>query len=346
MKFSGKWILGGLFLLNFFLFFEGFAAPPKICMVLDKGGKDDHSFNESAVRGFQKAMKDLPISKESLFVEPKNDSQITQYFVNFSTSARCDFIIGIGFNPSSYLANMAQNYPQKKFLAIDSNVEDKNKAKNIRSITFEEHEGSFIVGAIAAMKTKTNKIGFIGGMDVPIIHRFLLGYEAGAKYVNPKIKVTSTFIGVTPDAWNNPSKAKELALAQYENDTDIIFQVAASSGNGIFNAAEDMNKSLGKTKYFAIGVDSNQNWINPKIILTSMIKRVDVSVYNSINEFIHNKFQSGHATYGLQNSGVDWSYDKYNQSFFTTTDIAKINKIKKDILYKKIIVPDFYKQRR
>ena len=319
------------------------ASKPKICMILDKGGKDDHSFNESAVIGFQKALKTLPISPDSKFVEPRTDTQIPLFFNNFSSSANCDLIVAIGFTPAGYVPAIAEKYPKKKYLVLDSNLEKQDKNKNIRSITFGEHEGSFLVGAIAAMKSTTGKIGFIGGMDVPLIHRFELGYASGAKYINPKINVTPTYVGVTPDAWNNPAKAKELAISQYNNEIDIIFQVAAASGQGVFDAAEEFNKSNPKIKHYAIGVDSNQNWVNPRVILTSMEKKVNVALYNGIKDLTENKFTPGHIVFGLKEGGVLWSLDQYNRKFFSKKDVDKINNIKQEIINNKIIVPDYYK---
>lgn len=316
---------------------------PKICMVLDKGGKDDRSFNESAVLGFKQALKDFPLHKESKFVEPKSDSQINQFFVNFSTTANCDLIIAIGFNPSEYITTLAAKFPNKKFLVIDTNLESKNTSKNIRSITFQEHDGSFLVGAIAAMKSNSGKIGFIGGMDIPLIHRFETGYIAGAKYINPKIKTLISYIGITPEAWNNPTKAKELALAQYNKDVDVIFQVAANSGQGVFDSAEQMNeKSKVKNKYYAIGVDSNQNWIKPDVIITSMVKKVDHAVYNTIKDLINNKYTAEHIAYGLKDGGVDWAYDEYNKKFYSSLQLKEINNIKEKIISGKIKVPDYY----
>ncbi|BBH51621.1 BMP family ABC transporter substrate-binding protein [Fluviispira sanaruensis] len=311
-------------------------------MVLDKGGKDDRSFNESAVTGFNRALKELSISKNSKFVEPKNDAQIYPFFRSFATSAKCDLIIAIGYNPSEYVPELATKYPDKKFLAVDTNLEDKNSAKNIRSITFAEHDGSFLVGAIAAMKSKTGKIGFVGGMDIPLIHRFETGYKAGAKYINSEIKITSAYVGITTDAWNNPAKAKELAHAQYNEGNDVIFQVAANSGQGVFDSAEQMNKQS-KTKHYAIGVDTNQNWIKPEIILTSMVKRVDNAVYFAIKDFTNGTFTTEHTAFNLNDGGVDWAYDQYNEKFFTEAQVNEINDIKEKIINGKIIVPDYYK---
>ena len=340
-----KLILGMTACWFSFASYAAITTLPKICMILDKGGKDDHSFNESAVKGFQRALNALPISHESKFVEPRTDSQIPLFFNNFATGANCDLIIAIGFTPAAYVGTVAAKYPHKQFLVIDSNIENQDKNNNIRSITFEEHEGSFLVGAIAALKSQSGRIGFVGGMDVPLIHRFELGYAAGAIYINPKIKISATYVGVTPDAWNNPAKAKELALSQYNSGADVIFQVAAASGQGVFDAAEELNKSTPKIKHFSIGVDSNQNWVNPHVVLTSMEKRVDIGVYNSIQDLIQKKFKSGHVVFGLKEGGVLWSLDKFNINYFTKQDIDRVNQIKEYIISHKIVVPDYYKQK-
>ncbi len=345
-KSLSKILLFVAFIISLSMFsFSCFAKQnlPKICMVLDKGGRDDHSFNESAVKGFQLAQKALHINPESRFVEPKNDAQLPLFLNNFSSEVNCDLIIAIGFTPAAFIPEVASKFPQKKFMVIDSNLQLKNVKHNIRSVLFEEHEGSFLVGAIAAIKSKTGRVGFVGGMDVPLIHRFALGYSSGAKYINPNIKVQESYVGVTPDAWNNPSKAKELALSQYNKGVDVIFQVAAASGQGVFDAAEELNKSDSKSVRYAIGVDSNQNWVNPHVILTSMEKRVDRAVFNGISDFISNKFTADVVVYGLKDSGVNWSLDNNNREFYSPSEIARINLIKKLIIDHVIHVPDYYK---
>src|SRR6266705_2375348 len=157
---------------------------------------------------------------------------------------------------------------------------------DVASLIFKEHEGSFLVGMIAARTTKTGKIGFVGGMDIPLIHKFETGYAEGARYANPKVQVFENYVGVTDAAWNNPGKGKELAKAQIERGADVIFQAAGNSGLGVFDAAEEVKK-------LAIGVDSNQNWVKPGFILTSMIKRVDVSVFNSVKDMVDGRFKGG-----------------------------------------------------
>ena len=203
------------------------------------------------------------------------------------------------------------------------------------------------MGAIAAMKSTSGKVGFIGGMDIPLIHRFETGYSAGAKYINPKIKVATSYVGITPDAWNNPTKAKELALSQFNEGIDVIYQVAANSGQGVFDSAEQMNKKTNhKKQHYAIGVDSNQNWIKPDVIITSMVKRVDNAVYTTIKDVVQNKFTSGHTAFSLKDGGVDWAYDHHNKKFYSASQIKEINNIKEKIINGKITVPDYYEQEK
>ncbi|MNS67928.1 Membrane lipoprotein TmpC precursor [compost metagenome] len=175
-------------------------------------------------------------------------------------------------------------------------------------------------------------------MDIPLIRRFAMGYAAGAKYINPKITITENYVGVTGEAWNNPAKAKELALAQIAKGGDVIFVAAGASGSGVFDAAEEK-------KVFAIGVDSNQNWIKPGVILTSMMKIVDVAVYDTIKETQAGKYAPGVVHYGLANKGVDYTVDQYNEKLITPEIKKKTEDIRKKILDGQIKVPDYYKKK-
>ncbi len=321
---------------------NSFAAKtePKVCLVLDKGGKDDKSFNQSAYEGFIKAQKELKISKNSKFVTIREDSQAQQFIRSFSTG-KCGLIITVGFNNADTVGKMAKKFPKQKYALVDSSIDE----PNVRSISFQEHEGSFLVGAIAAMKTKSNQISFIGGMEIPLIKRFAMGFRAGVEYIQrekkKKIKISETYVGVTSASWNNPTKAKEIALSMYNQGSDVIFVAAGASSQGVFDAAEEANKKL-KNKY-VIGVDSNQNYIVPGLVLTSMEKKVNLKVYSAIQDYIENRFTTGVIKYGFSNGGIDWSYDKYNKKLFQDSDIKKINRIKKEIIENKIIVPDYYK---
>ncbi|WP_291515623.1 BMP family ABC transporter substrate-binding protein [Bdellovibrio sp. ArHS] len=303
----------------------------KVGLVLDKGGKDDKSFNSAAYLGATKAEKDLKI--ELKYVEATDTNAVENLLRSFARK-NFDLVIGIGFGQKEPVKKVAPQFPQVKFAVVDSEV----SLPNVRSLLFEEHEGSFLVGALAAMASKNNSVGYVGGMDIPLIRRFAMGYAAGAKYVNPKIKVTENYIGVTGEAWNNPAKAKELALSQFAAGTDVIFVAAGASNTGVFDAAEEKKK-------WAIGVDSNQNWIKPGVILTSMMKAVDVAVYDTIKETSEGKFAPGIIRYGLKNKGVDYTLDQYNEKLITPEMKNKVEEIKKKIIAGQITVPDFYKKK-
>ncbi len=323
------WMALSSFVLSFGMCLTSLtAAPLRVGLVLDKGGKDDKSFNAAAFEGMQRAQKELGI--ESKFVEATDDNSFEPLLRAFAKKD-FDIIIAVGFAQAEALKKIAPQFPNKKFALVDSIVE----LPNVRSLMFEEQEGSYLVGALAAMKSKTGKIGFIGGMDIPLIQRFLLGYEAGAKSVNPKIAISTSFVGISGEAWNNPAKAKELALAQYQSGYDVIYTASGSSNQGVFDAAEDK-------KALAVGCDSNQNGLKPGRILTSMLKRVDVAVFSTIQDTKDGKFTAGTQRYGLVNKGVDLAMDSHNAPLVDKNQLQKLDKLKADIIAKTIVVPDAY----
>jgi len=315
------------------VFFALFISVPalafKVGLVLDKGGKDDKSFNASAYEGATRAQKELGV--EFKYVEATDTNAIENLHRSFA-SKDYDLIIGIGFAQTDAIKKIAGQFPNKKFALVDGEL----NMPNVRSLLFEEHEGSYLVGVIAVMNSK-NKVGFIGGMDIPLIRRFEMGYEAGIKKMNPNAQLISNFIGISGEAWNNPAKAKELALAQYNAGVNVIFVAAGASGSGVFDAAEEKKK-------LAIGVDSNQNWMKPGFILTSMLKRVDVAVFNTIRDSKEGKFQGGIARYGLRDKGIDYSIDQYNEKILLSDVRKKTDELKSQIIAGKIQVPDFYKK--
>lgn len=304
------------------------AEPLKIALILDKGGKDDKSFNAAAFAGAERAKKELGIQLK--YVEAMDDAAIEATMRSFAQK-KFDLIIGVGFVMIDGIGRVAKQFPDLKFALVDSEV----KLPNVRNLLFEEHQGSFLMGAIAAIHSKSGQVGFLGGMDVPLIRRFQMGYEAGAKYINPKIKVVNNYVGVTGDAWNNPAKAKELALSQYNKGVDVIFGAAGASTYGLFDAAEEKKK-------LSIGVDSNQNWVKPGFVLTSMLKRVDVAVFEVIKEAKDGKFAGGTERFGLENKGIDYALDEHNDKLLTAENRKKLDEIKKLILSGKIKVPDYY----
>jgi basic membrane protein A len=308
----------------------GSAAEFKVGLVLDRGGKDDKSFNSSAFEGANQAKTKLGITLKT--VEATDDNAFEPLLRSLA-QRDYNLIIGIGFAQADAIRKTAAQFPAKHFAIVDGHVE----LPNVRSLLFEEHEGAYLVGAIAAMTSKSARIGFVGGMDIPLIRRFEMGYEAGAKKINPEVQVIANYVGVSSEAWNNPPKGKELALTQYEGGVDIIFAAAGASGLGVFDAAEEKKK-------FAIGVDANQNWTKPGLILTSMLKRVDVAVFSAIEDAKAGKFTGGIKRFGLQNKGVDYAIDQYNEKILAEPARKRAEELKAEIISGKIVVPDYYKK--
>jgi basic membrane protein A len=323
---------GGLTALLLFsaTLFAAHGADFKVGLVLDRGGKDDKSFNASAYEGGQEAKKKLGIYLK--YVEASDDNAFEPLLRGFA-QRDFDLIIGIGFAQKEAVKKIAAQFPQKHFAIVDAQVD----APNVRSLLFEEHEGAYLVGAIAAMTSKTGKVGFLGGMDIPLIRRFALAYDAGAKKINPQIGVIENYVGVTSEAWNNPPKGKELSVAQYDAGADIIFAAAGASGLGAFDAAEEKNKLV-------IGCDSDQNWVKPGHVLTSMLKRVDVAVFSTIEDAKAGKFEGGVKKFGLANKGIDFADDNFNAKLLTDDVRKRANELKAEIMSGKIDVPDYYKK--
>lgn len=295
-------------------------------IVFDTGGKDDRSFNASAWEGVKRAAQDFPIVLRD--VEPGDPTSVEPAIRAFA-ERNYDLVIGVGFEQMPVVERVAKDYPNVIFVIIDGEI----KLPNVTSLLFREHEGSYLVGMIAAMKSQTGTVGFIGGMDIPLIHRFETGYAEGARAANPNVNVIANYVGVTPAAWNNPGQGKELAIAQIGKGADVIFTAAGNSGIGAFDAAE-------QNKKFVIGVDSNQNWVKPGYVLTSMIKRIDNAVYQTIAERVNGQFKPGVHVYGLNNEGVGYAVDQHNEKLLTPEMIAKVEEAKKKIISGEIKVTD------
>ncbi|HEV7395458.1 MAG TPA: BMP family ABC transporter substrate-binding protein, partial [Pyrinomonadaceae bacterium] len=275
----------------------------KVGIVFDIGGKDDRSFNAAAWAGVYCASSGKWPNGESCGkpklnivlrdIEPGNPTSIEPAMRAFAERGY-DLIIGVGFAQAPIMESVAKDYPNIHFAIIDG-VSD---LPNVASLVFKEHEGSYLVGMLAAQSSKTGTIGFLGGMDIGLIHRFEKGYEEGAKAVNPNIKVIENYVGVTDGAWNNPGKGKELSLAQIGKGADVIFTAAGNSGLGAFDAVEQAGKANGRATHFVIGVDSNQNMVKPGFVLTSMVKRVDNAAYSIVDDVLTGHFQPGLHVYG------------------------------------------------
>ena len=298
----------------------------RVGIVFDTGGKDDRSFNAAAWEGVRRAAKDFPIVVRD--VEPGDPTSVEPAIRAFAEQGY-DLIIGVGFEQMPVVQRVAKDYPALSFAVIDGVIE----LPNVASLTFKEHQGSYLVGMLAARKSETGTVGFIGGMDIPLIHRFQVGYEEGARAVNPRVRVISNYVGVTADAWNNPGKGKELALSQIEKGADVIFTAAGNSGLGAFDAAEQRDK-------YVIGVDSNQNWVKPGRVLTSMVKRVDNAVYNAVKAKVEGNFKAGVQVFGLENDGVGYAMDQHNEKLIRPEWLREVEEAKRKIISGEIQVTD------
>src|SRR5580765_3714971 len=312
----------------------------KVGIVFDIGGKNDRSFNAAAWEGVKRAQQDLDICLYD--VEPGNPTSIEPAMRAFAEK-NFDLIIGIGFAQGPIMQKVATDYPNIKFAIVDGVIVD-NDGKpfpNVADLVFREHEGSYLVGMIAASKSKTGTLGFLGGMDIPLIHKFETGYAEGAKSVNPNIKIIDNYVGVTDGAWNNPGKGKELSLAQIEKGADVIFTAAGNSGLGAFDAVEQYGKNAqGEANKFVIGVDSNQNGVKPGYVLTSMVKRVDNAVFDVVKEIQAGKFEGGFHVFGLDKDGVAYAMDSNNKELIPADIVQKAEEAKKKIVAGEIKVTD------
>ena len=298
------------------------AALAEPAVIYDMGGKFDKSFNEAAYNGAERWKKES--GKAYLDFEISNEAQREQAMRRMADKGATP-IIGVGFAQGSTIEKVAKDFPKLQFALIDSVV----KMPNVESVVFKEQEGSFLVGMMAALASKTGKVGFIGGMDIPLIRKFQCGYEQGAKFANPKVEVTANMTGTTPSAWNDPTRGGELAKAQFAKGVDVVFGAAGGTGVGIYQAAKDAGK-------LAIGVDSNQNHLHPGTMLTSMVKRVDVAVYTAFKGVT-----PGVTSLGLKEGGVDVALDEHNAKLVTAEMKKRVDAARADIISGKIKVIDY-----
>ncbi|HEU4986968.1 MAG TPA: BMP family ABC transporter substrate-binding protein [Rhizobiaceae bacterium] len=296
-------------------------------IIYDMGGKFDKSFNEAAYNGAEKFKTETGI--EYVEFEISNEAQREQALRRFAEDGR-EPIMVVGFAWDAPLQKVADEYPDTDFAIIDM-VVDK---PNVRSIVFKEQEGSYLVGLLAAMASKTGTVGFVGGMQVPLIGKFECGYVQGVKETNPDAKVIRNYTGDTPAAWNDPTKGGEIAKTQMDQGADVIYHAAGGTGVGVLQAVADAGK-------LGIGVDSNQNYLHPGHVLTSMVKRVDVAVYNAFMDAQNGKFTYGINNLGLAEDGVGYALDEHNEELITDEMKAAVEKAKAAIIAGEIKVHDF-----
>ena len=312
-----------------FVMASGAAAATEIkpAVVFDMGGKFDKSFNEGIYNGLEKFRNETGIAYREF--EVTNETQREQALRRMAQRGS-DPVIAVGFAQAPALDKVAREFPDTRFTIIDMVVD----LPNVQSVVFKEHEGSFLVGVAAAMASKTDKVGFIGGMDIPLIRKFACGYEQGVRYVNPDATIFQNMTGTTPAAWNNPTKGGELARSQFDRGADVVYAAAGGTGIGVYQAAKDSGK-------LAIGVDSNQNYLHPGTMLTSMLKRVDVAAYNTFKTALDGTWKPGIQVLGLAEDGVGWALDEHNRDLVSAAMKGKVEQARADILASKITVHDY-----
>ena len=296
-------------------------------VVFDMGGKFDKSFNEAAYSGAERFKKETGVAYREF--EVTSEAQREQALRNMARRG-AQIVVGIGFSQASGMEKVAREFPSTKFAIIDAVVD----LPNVQSIVFKEHEGSFLVGMAAAMASKSGKVGFVGGMDIPLIRKFAFGYDEGAKYVNPKIEIFQNMTGTTPAAWNDPTRGGELARGQFDRGADVVYAAAGATGLGVLQAAKDKGR-------LAIGVDSNQNHLHPGTILTSMVKRVDLAVYEAFKTAKDGTWKPGLRNLGVAEGGVGWALDQHNRSLITPEMEKRLTQARADIIAGKIKVSDY-----
>lgn len=302
-----------------------FADP---ALIYDLGGKFDKSFNESAYNGAEAWKADG--GKNYVDLELQNDAQREQALRRFASQGSNPIVV-MSFMWESVLGPLAGEFPDTNFVVIDATVD----APNVQSIRFDEHTGSFLVGALAAMKSESDVFGFVGGMDVPLIHRFYCGYAQGVRAVNPDARLIENYTGTTPAAWNDPVTAGELAKAAIDQGAEVVFAAAGGSGLGVLQTMADAGK-------YSIGVDSNQNYLHPGSVLTSMEKRVGNAVALSFDQAGDDAtFQPGKVDLGLEGDFVGYSLDEHNKDLITEDMIAQVEELKAKILSGEIVVHDY-----
>jgi basic membrane protein A len=299
----------------------------KPAVVYDLGGKFDKSFNEGVYNGATKFKKDTGVAFRDL--EIQNDAQREQVLRKFAKDGFSP-IMTVGFAWATALAKVADEFPKTKFGIIDM-VVDK---PNVQSIVFKAEEGSFLVGVIAAKTSKTGKVGFVGGMDIPLISAFECGYAQGVKYADSKDEVFANMTGTTPAAWNDPVKGGELAKSQIDRGADVVFAAAGATGQGVLKAAADGGK-------LGIGVDSDQDNLFPGKVLTSMLKRVDVATYDSFKAAKDGTWKAGVQVFGLKDGGVGYAEDEWNKAILSAEAKKAADAAKADIISGKIDVHNY-----
>ncbi len=310
-------------------------AGKRLGIVFDVGGRGDKSFNDGAYRGGEEAMRRLGMQVR--YIEP-GDGPDREAGLRLLSAEGMNLVVGVGFIFTDDLTQLALEYPRTDYAGVDYALKTDDRGNvvqpppNLAALKFREEEGSFLVGAIAALAGGSKKVGFVGGMDSPLIHKFEAGYRAGVKYVCPDCTVIAQYAGSTPEAFRNPTKGKELALSQYQSGVKVIFHASGSTGLGVFEAARE-------TGNYGIGVDADQSAEAPGHVMTSMVKNVDQAVYDVARRVADGTFHGGIYSFGLKEGGVGYVYDANNKALIPASVIARVEQLRQDVIAGRIHVP-------
>jgi basic membrane protein A and related proteins len=296
-------------------------------VIFDLGGKFDRSFNQASFTGAERFREETGIEYREF--ELQSDAQREQALRRFAEAGH-NPVVTTGFAYGSAMEAVAAEFPDVNFVIIDAVVD----LPNVRSVVFNEHEGSYLVGVLAAMASETGTVGFVGGMDIPLISKFACGYVQGVKATNPDATVLQNMTGTTGAAWNDPVRGGELARSQADQGADVIYHAAGGTGVGVLQAAADQG-------IYGIGVDSNQNYMHPGSVLTSMLKRVDVAVYDALMDVHNDEWSAGVTVLGLAEDGVGWALDEHNEALITPEMTAAVEAAEQGIVSGEITVHDY-----
>jgi basic membrane protein A len=297
-------------------------AQAQPALIFELGGKNDKSFGQAAWEGAERWRKQ--VGKPYLEFEIANAAQREQAARRFAERG-ADPIVGVGFPQASSIEAVAKDFPKTRFAIVDMVV----NLPNVQSFVYREHEGAFLAGVLAALASRTGRLGFVGGQDIPLIRKVLCGYEQGARYANPKVQLVSAMTGTTNAAWTDPARGAELARTQAAQGADVIFAAAGTTGLGVLQAAADLG-------LLGIGVDSNQNGLHPGHMLTSLLKRTDVAVFRAFSGV-----QPGVTTLGLKEGGLDLAFDEHNAKLVTPEMRRRVEMAKADIVSGRLKVVDY-----
>jgi basic membrane protein A and related proteins len=309
------------------------SSEKKVGLVFDVGGRGDKSFNDAAFLGASRAERELGVDVS--YLEPAS-TEDREAALRLFAARGFDIVIGVGFIFSSDIDEVARAYPNTRFAGVDYSPGPNGIPPNVAALAFREEEGSFLVGAVAGLMSKSGHVGFVGGMAGPLIRKFEVGYIAGVESACAREKksciVHAAYAGTTPDAFRDPAKGKALTTAQIASGSDVVYHASGSTGHGVFEAAADAH-------VLAIGVDADQYDERPGTVVTSMIKRGEVAVFDIVRDVVDGHFTGGMRVFGLSEDGVDYIHEGPHAAGIPDDVKKKVESLRADVIAKRVVIP-------